>query len=117
MLPSLPGLPGTNHLRARTPTRLEPLLAALLAAFGAVALAPREAAAADKKVISSSGALGGDFTFDEFTVKTGVKVSVVAFKPGDAKATGWLRIRANKIVIEMGATIDATGAGFAGVDG
>lgn len=127
MLPRFPRLAAQKLLHAPRPSlrrsfglrRAAPALAAGAACFAALALGPSIAGATEteKKVISTDVALGGDYLYDEFTVKSPATVKVVAYKEGDTKATGKLSIRANKIVIEAGAMIEASGAGYPGVEG
>lgn len=98
MLPRLTGLPALGS-------------AVLLS----VLLAPAVAAAADK-TLTGDQTLSGEQTFRNLTVDpTGIlRVSTLSADPING---GWLRIRANTIILKPGARIIADGAGYLGKNG
>jgi MYXO-CTERM domain-containing protein len=91
-------------------------LSALIAAAGVV-LAPAAALATPSFTAMGMVSLGGDHTYDQFTVAAGATVMVPPYVAGSTSSTGWLRIKANTITIDAGGTIDADGAGYPGQAG
>lgn len=89
--------------------------AALGLCFGAVALATTSVAHADSLDLKTGGvSLSGERSYTEVTIRKGASLRVNAY---DGKpSSGRLHLRANRIVIEEGATLTATGAGYAGHD-
>jgi len=77
------------------------------------------AAAAPPKVIEGDAQLGGEHLFSEVIVRPGatLRVRPAAESAPDAEGAGWLHLKAGRIVVEAGGTIDATGAGYPGADG
>jgi hypothetical protein len=90
--------------------------AALGLCFGTLALATTSVARAESLDLKAGGvSLSGDRSYTEVTIRKGVSLQVNAY---DGKpSSGRLHLRANRIVIEEGATLTATGAGYAGHDG
>jgi hypothetical protein len=69
------------------------------------------------KVISGDETLGGDSSFYSLTIKSGGTLHVPPYMAGSPTTTGRVVLRANTIIVESGGTIEADGAGYAGVDG
>lgn len=82
-----------------------------VASFG-VLFAPHSHAALPL-LVTGSETMDGIREYATVTVKQGGALRVKPIGSG----TGFLHLRANKIVIEAGSVIDASGAGYAGVDG
>jgi hypothetical protein len=79
-----------------------------------LAAAPRAALASSDLVIDGAGfALDGEQSFRTVTVKKGFTLGVIP----TSKGKGWLHLRANRVVIEAGAGVSATAAGYAGKEG
>jgi Putative metal-binding motif len=68
-------------------------------------------------VADSTQSLGGDVPlfYSTVTIKNGAVLRVIPV--GTPGGTGRLHIKANKIVIEAGGTLDASGAGYRGLSG
>lgn len=81
------------------------------AAFSGLWATPARAAL--PLVVTDSESMDGIRQYTEVTVKAGGSIRVKPLGTG----VGFLHLRANRIVIEMGGSIDASGAGFQGVDG
>ena len=92
----------------RLPVHTLALSAAIAALF-----ATQLALASEALDVKASGSMSGEKSYSTIHVASGVtlKVSALAGESG-----GLLRLRANSIVVDSGATIDATGAGYAGID-
>jgi hypothetical protein len=85
------------------------------AALGAASLlVSATASASNDGEIKVSQSLDGTQFYNKFTVRAGATLSVTSLASGTG--SGRLEIRANTIIVEAGAAIDATGAGFGGVD-
>src|SRR5690242_11824915 len=78
-----------------------------LAATTSLALPAR---AAQSKTITGTVSLSGDVPYDQLTIKAGGRIQVLG-------PAGSLHIHANRIVIEKGGVIDASGDGYAGQNG
>lgn len=90
-----------------------PRVALALAPLLGLILLPSIARAGLPLVVDASASMDGLREYSEVTVKKGGKLRV---KPlGDG--VGWLHLRANRITVEEGGLIDATGAGYQGKDG
>ncbi len=83
----------------------------ITAAFGVLS-APL-ARAALPLVVTGAESMDGIREYAEVTVKSGGTIRVKKAGAG----TGFLHLRANRIVVEAGGAIDASGAGFQGQDG
>jgi hypothetical protein len=83
-----------------------------LVAISAVATT-RAARAADALEITGAAELDGQVYVRTLTVKPGGALHVKAKSLG---GLGYVSVHANEIVVEKGGVIDATGAGYAGVD-
>src|SRR5690242_7504314 len=89
----------------------------LSAGCGLVALlGVRPALASESVTVSKVEEWSGDHFIDQLVVDAGGVIKVAPFDP-KTDSGGWLTIRANKITVAKGGSIDATGAGFPGVDG
>jgi hypothetical protein len=110
-------LPRPDPTRARKRARAGAAFAALLVACGSlVALYPRTALATTTVSQDADGSIGGTHPYLVFTIKAGVKLQVNAYDAAAKDSSGFVHIQANQIVLEAGASIDASGAGYAGVD-
>ena len=84
------------------------------ALIAAVLLAPAVASAAEDLEISQDKVLGGDVVVRNLTITSTGKLTVPKLS---TTGTGWLHVKANKIIIFDGGVIQADGAGHAGVSG
>ena len=100
------------------PNRRFPLLLALVTSLGA-SLATTNASAEISLTVQPGlpQSLGGDTPYfrNTVTIKDGGVLSVIPV--GTPGGTGRLHIKANRIIIEANAVLDATGAGFRGKSG
>ncbi len=90
-----------------------------LAAVPALILAAGVARAAPSKVVEGEALIDGEHAFSEVIVKQGATLRVrpmVTYADG-VTGLGWVRLKAGRVVVEAGGAIDATGAGYQGVDG
>lgn len=85
-----------------------------LAAFVGIGMAPGLARAALPLIVETQELMDGIREHSEVIVKSNGIIRVKAFGGG---GLGFLHLRANRIVVEAGGTIDATGAGYQGKDG
>jgi hypothetical protein len=85
-----------------------------MAAFLSIGIAPDLARAALPLTIETQELMDGIREHSEVIVKGN---GVLRVKPPVGGGLGFLHLRANRIVVEAGGTIDANGAGFQGKDG
>lgn len=94
--------------------RLSGPRAAFAAALLAALLAPAIAAATEPKTISGVENLDGEHSYTTLTVKS---TGILRVNKLGATSGGWLRIRANTILVQAGGVIVADGVGYAGKNG